>query len=354
MDGRRVAGAGVQVGGVGRAVRVAFSSLIRLAHVLLLQRSTKIITDKDGRGIVFFVGQPLCAHGGKWADVAKAAAETMASVREEGFIAAALPPAFQSHRRGDFVAIAVGVSHGGGQTAPGTLVHAVERQALINRLLADSAIKRIAGYQSSMCALSFYAPKLYAHFCHRLLWVYEHDNNLQRNFAESIFPAASFNLGPSTVSLEHTDAGNVGYGLCALVALGEFDYRAGGHLVLFDLGLMVQFPPGAVVLLPSGVLRHGNTPIQSNEERYSIAQYCAGGLLRWHRYGLRTASAATKGAGKAKAKAIMGALNGKHDDRVREALALFSRVDELETDRTTAFTNFHRFLTQPLPEDVKI
>ncbi|TFK59247.1 hypothetical protein BDN72DRAFT_749034, partial [Pluteus cervinus] len=267
--------------------------------------------------------------------VVQTAAQTMASVRDDGFIQGALPLKFQSHRRGDFVAVAVGVSHGGGQRAPGTLSHSPERQELINRLLSDHAIQRLAGYQSS--ALSYYAPKLYACYCHRLLRVYANDTSLQGNFAESVFPTASFNLGPSTVSLEHTDSGNVGYGLCALVALGSFDHRAGGHLILFDLGLMVQFPPGAVVLLPSGVLRHGNTPIQDHEERYSIAQYCAGGLLRWHRYGFRTARALTTGKSKGKAKEIMGVINGNHDDRVREALALFSNVEELDADRRSTF-----------------
>ncbi|TFK60105.1 hypothetical protein BDN72DRAFT_779838, partial [Pluteus cervinus] len=298
------------------------------------------ITDKDDRAIVVFAGVPYKEES--WDSVAKTAADTMESVRKEGLILGALPPGVQNHRRGEFVALPVGVSHGNGSLQPGNLLQPTNREKLIKRLLSDKAIQRIAGFQSSV--FSYYAPKLYAHFSYRLLRLFEHDETLQRNFANSVFPASSFNLGPQTVSLDHTDASNVGYGLCALASLGNFDSRRGGHLVLFDLGLMIPFPPSTVALLPSGILRHGNTAIQNGETRYSIAQYCAGGLLRWVDYGFKTATALTANASKAKSKEILAALNGAHEDRVQEALGLFSKVDELAADRVATFTKFASFL----------
>ncbi|TFK59938.1 hypothetical protein BDN72DRAFT_780067, partial [Pluteus cervinus] len=295
--------------------------------------SPLVVTDKDDRAVVVFAGVPHQDDG--WGGVVEKAAETMASVQVEGLALNALPVDLQSHRRGEFVALPVGVSHGNGRSVCFPLL-------LVERLLSDKAIQRIAGFQSSVFA--YYAPKLYAHFGHRLLRLFQKDKSLQGNFINSVFPAASFNLGPQTVSLDHTDASNVGYGLCALASLGRFDHRKGGHLVLFDMGLMVPFPPGAVALLPSGILRHGNTTLQPGEERYSIAQYCAGGLLRWVDYGFKTAVTAQAEKPKAKKKEVLEELNGKHEDRVEEALGLFSKVDELKSDREKTFQSYASFL----------
>ncbi|KAK1228872.1 hypothetical protein PQX77_008082 [Marasmius sp. AFHP31] len=58
-------------------------------------------------------------------------------------------------------------------------------------------------------------------------------------------------------------------------------YEVGGHLILWDLGLALQFPPGSTVLLPSASIAHSNVPVADDETRTSFTQYTAGGLLRW-------------------------------------------------------------------------
>jgi hypothetical protein len=63
--------------------------------------------------------------------------------------------------------------------------------------------------------------------------------------------------------------------------------QAGGHLVLWDLQLIIEFPPGATILIPSALLRHSNTTIQKGEERYSFTQYTAGGPFRWVDHGFQ-------------------------------------------------------------------
>ncbi|KAJ7673497.1 hypothetical protein B0H14DRAFT_2424000, partial [Mycena olivaceomarginata] len=45
--------------------------------------------------------------------------------------------------------------------------------------------------------------------------------------------------------------------------------------------LIIRFPAGCSVLIPSAVVTPSNTPIQAGEERYSIIQYSAGALFRW-------------------------------------------------------------------------
>lgn len=95
------------------------------------------------------------------------------------------------------------------------------------------------------------------------------------------FPCRSFNLGEQSTSLPHTDDGNLAQSWCSITPLGFFDPKKGGHLVLWDFGLVVEFPPGSTVLIPSALIKHSNTEIQAGEKRFSVIQYAAGGLFRW-------------------------------------------------------------------------
>ena len=52
-------------------------------------------------------------------------------------------------------------------------------------------------------------------------------------------------------------------------------------MILWDLGLVIRFPPGSTILIPSALLTHSNVPIQPGEERYSIIQYSSSGLFCW-------------------------------------------------------------------------
>ena len=69
--------------------------------------------------------------------------------------------------------------------------------------------------------------------------------------------------------------------MCAIQALGEFDPMEGGHLVLPDLHLVIEFPPGSLILIPSATLIHSNLPVREGECRASFTQYCAGNLFRY-------------------------------------------------------------------------
>ena len=90
------------------------------------------------------------------------------------------------------------------------------------------------------------------------------------------------NLGPKTVTVKHRDKLNKLTGWCAITALGnDFDEDAGGHLVLWDLKLVIRFPPGATILIPSALLYHSNASLPDDQKRYSLTQYTSGDLLRW-------------------------------------------------------------------------
>ena len=117
-------------------------------------------------------------------------------------------------------------------------------------------------------------------------------SHLTRNFPKSVFGCATFNLGPRTVTRVHTDHLNLPCGWCSITALGDFDQKQGGHMVLWDLRMVIEFPAGSTILIPSAILRHSNTPIQPGERRYSLTQFSPGGIFRWAACGFQSAKEA--------------------------------------------------------------
>ncbi|KAF9025706.1 hypothetical protein BDZ89DRAFT_953564, partial [Hymenopellis radicata] len=75
---------------------------------------------------------------------------------------------------------------------------------------------------------------------------------------------------------------------CAITALSNFNPDKGGHLIVWDLGLIIRFPPGSSILLPSALLTHSNIDICQDEERMSVVHFSAGGLFRYVHNGCMT------------------------------------------------------------------
>lgn len=129
--------------------------------------------------------------------------------------------------------------------------------------------------------MATWAPNLYVYYVEHLGALHAHYPGLRHIFTSSIFSASTYNLGPRTVCCRHTDFANLPFGWCSVTALGSFDPKKGGHLMLWECGLVIEFPPGATILLPSAIISHCNTAIAENESCYSFSQYTARGLFRW-------------------------------------------------------------------------
>ncbi|KAF8438809.1 hypothetical protein L210DRAFT_3403476, partial [Boletus edulis BED1] len=56
------------------------------------------------------------------------------------------------------------------------------------------------------------------------------------------------------VTLEHINNTNLLFGLCAIFACGSYDPTLGGHLMLFDHNIVIEFLPGSTILIPFGIL----------------------------------------------------------------------------------------------------
>ncbi|KAG6848453.1 hypothetical protein H0H93_016827 [Arthromyces matolae] len=298
-------------------------------------RNPHVFIDDDDRVFVILAGTPALSDREpisstnesvldtptprRWAHVIRACEHTMCSVLMEGKRRGLFKKSTESHRRGDFHALACGVSFGGGQRKPMNLVQTPKYKALlVKKLLDDVNIQTVAKFQSD--SLKAYAPKIHEYQADRLSALYHHDSSLSPNFPNSIYPAATFNLGPASVTAMHIDTANAESLLCAITAFGNYDPIQGGHLVLFDLGAAIVFPPGSTILIPSALLRHGNTQIQEGEMRLSFTQYCAGGLLRWIKHGYRSDKSFRKTYGEEHWRRKLREADGSPDKRKRDGL----------------------------------
>ncbi|KAJ3717731.1 hypothetical protein C8R42DRAFT_676469 [Lentinula raphanica] len=182
-------------------------------------------------------------------------------------------------RRGTFPALNAGFSHGNGRTCPQNFCHNKKNKKVLKKLAASKPFQRLSGFATGV--FKTWAPRLYCYcedYIERLL---ESDSSLLQLFTNSVYPAAAFNFGPQTVCFPHIDFSNLPFSWCWIWALGWYNPSLGGHLVLWDLKLVIEFPPGTLAAIPSGVCCHSNTSIRKGEQRFSFTQYAPGANFRW-------------------------------------------------------------------------
>lgn len=140
-----------------------------------------------------------------------------------------------------------------------------------------------------------------------------------------VFPSRSVNLGLRSTSCPHTDDKNLAQSWCSITPIGHFNAQKGGHLILWDLGLVIDFPAGSTALIPSALVLHSNTSIGDEETRFSIVQYAAGGLFRWVNNGLMTDKQKQEGM-------VVDEQEEELEAGVnwRKAMGMFTRVSELQ------------------------
>ncbi|KAJ7025301.1 hypothetical protein C8F04DRAFT_1269429 [Mycena alexandri] len=266
-------------------------------------RDPKLILDAEGRIIAILLGTP---EDEEWAAVIEDAVIAMARAGANGglvpFTGAA--PTFLCGR----------VSHSAAK--PGNLCHTPFIQRLIRRLLRNKSIRRIAGFQSM--GLALYAPKLYRYYCKVLRALFRKHPNLTHTFRNSIFPAVTLNCGDTVPSS---------------TATSSISSTASAPLPLAAASTI-----GATILIPSGCLDHGNTPIQTGETRYSMTQYAAGGLFRWAAYGFQSVKSLLAQPG---GEDVKNAFDGVPGSRWKWGLDLFSNA---ATDG-----NYTRWRSAPAP-----
>ncbi|KAE9395573.1 hypothetical protein BT96DRAFT_826045, partial [Gymnopus androsaceus JB14] len=189
------------------------------------------------------------------------------------------------NRWGGFTAVAIGYSHGGGQTQPSNTKHSARNLKILESLLANPAVQRLSGIANS--AYKCFCPGMFAEYKENNEELRRWKPGLCKNFRNTVFAATTFNLGPQSTTDDHVDHGNYAPGGCTISCLGYFDDRCGGELVLWNLGIILRFPAATTVIINSALICHSNLPLQTGEHRYLITQYAAGVLFRYHYNGFR-------------------------------------------------------------------
>jgi hypothetical protein len=143
--------------------------------------------------------------------------------------------------------------------------------------------------QTYLGLFNCYAHKKYKHYKAVSEGLLQSQQELCSNFPnKTVFAAMTINMGPCSFSPPHMDADNDADGLCTDTACGNFDPDQGGQLVLWDLGLVIWFPPGASILFPSSLITHSTLPVAKNETRYVILQFTSGELSWWQENGYQS------------------------------------------------------------------
>ncbi|KAJ7614314.1 hypothetical protein B0H17DRAFT_1164779 [Mycena rosella] len=195
-----------------------------------------------------------------------------------------------------------------------------------NELLGHDYFKRLLGFVNKL--MWIFAPLLVSFYAVQMGMLMARYPNLTRNFVGTLFAACTFNFGPRTITVPHLDFGNLSWGWCAITALGWFDLDVGGHLILWDLKLVIRFPPGSTIMIPSAICRHSNVPVGPEETRFSLTRYTAGGLFKWIRNSFKSDDdfARTVSREEKAARASEAATRWETD------VAMYSTVDSLATD----------------------
>ena len=130
-------------------------------------------------------------------------------------------------------------------------------------------------------------PNIYRDYVALMVRLADHYPDFEPPIRGSVFAAHSGNVRRAVTYL-HQDEMNSAGGICPIINTGNFDPKKGGHLVIPQLGIVIEFPPGSIILIPSATLVHGNVAIGEHEDRESMTMYTAGGLFRWVKYGFQT------------------------------------------------------------------
>ncbi|KAJ7354324.1 hypothetical protein DFH08DRAFT_955718 [Mycena albidolilacea] len=244
--------------------------------------------DRKGRIIGVLIAPPL--PGEDWDSVLKAATAAMQEARDQ----MSFPASAYHHRRAyaegeGFPTAVQGFAFRGGREKAGSIKASLAKNATaMEEMLDNPSVIRMATYPIHERPLFTLCYPIFVDYHRNKQTLLRENLHLRRMFAHSPFATVTANLGPASVSPPHTDFGNKADGMCLIGALGDFNADRGRHLVFWDYELIIRFPPGCSILIPSAVVTHSKTPIQDGEEHFSLIQYSAGGLFWWVKNGFQS------------------------------------------------------------------
>jgi hypothetical protein len=123
--------------------------------------------------------------------------------------------------------------------------------------------------------------ELYDYYTDTLTKVCDNTEDCEWPIESLPFSSFTLNVDKSCICDYHVDGDNCVCGLCLISPYGSFDYKAGGHLVLHELGLILELPPGSIAFIPSALITHHNIPIAPGETRQAFTAYTPARMFQW-------------------------------------------------------------------------
>ncbi|KAF8991197.1 hypothetical protein BDZ89DRAFT_974000 [Hymenopellis radicata] len=244
------------------------------------------LVDAEGRFLGLLGGKPRAEAGrNSWTDVVSGIPALIESAKR----GVRFPKKMCLHRRGRFPAPAAGVGYGGGEKHPVNRAMTKSVRRFMEQILHSPLTKRLSGWVN--CLFQAHNPAMYHAYADNLDAILRRDSSLRRNFSNSVFALLTVNAGRRTVTKPHRDRANRPPGWCPVSAFGLYDPTRGGQMVLEEFKLIIDFPPGTTIYIPSAIVTHCNTDISPGEMRYSLTQYTPGALFRWVYNGFQTQEA---------------------------------------------------------------
>ncbi|KAJ7617536.1 hypothetical protein DFH06DRAFT_1012556 [Mycena polygramma] len=168
-----------------------------------------------------------------------------------------------------------------------------------------------------------FAPRLYDHVNGIKSDILNKDWTLRDNYPPGAFHASEWFLGGHE-SPPRLDDLQMLWSWRAFTALGNYNARWGGELILWEEKKIVKFPVGATFLFPSAFMRYSFTRICAGEEQFWFSQYSQAGVFRHLENGYRS---------EARFEGL--AWTGTHrardemkDRRMETALGMYSNVND--------------------------
>ena len=279
-------------------------------------KSSGALCDTQDRIITILAGEPNDSSG-----YFSATEQSYQTLKWEGQLNSEVTLEPEVHCQGRYYNITCGISHGNGTKAPINFQVSANSKPTLHRLLNDNNVQRMAGHASA--SLRYWAPEIWQWYSKALEMITTENKNLEKPFSGSVFACSTFKFGPQVWTHIHWDSQNVPYGFCAIHALGNFDSKKGGHLVLWDLKVAIEFPPGSLILIPSALLYHSNIHIQEGEERASLTHFYPAGLLQYAESGMQTDKSACDGLDQQEKKDFLSQLKAERLERELQCMPLW-------------------------------
>ncbi|KAF7776560.1 hypothetical protein Agabi119p4_4953 [Agaricus bisporus var. burnettii] len=233
------------------------------------------LVDRQGRIFAVLAGQP---PEKTWAERCMSLFNIMSDESER---AKKLETKYHNHGRGFYPSIASGITFAPGYQHPHNLSLSPTASRLVDNPTRTSLENNCQRFAES--AMDVFAPNLFRYYQHHIQLLEKNHNygHLRHNLQGGIYTSKSSNYPPRAYTAPHRDVMNLAFGWCAVFALGSFDATHGGHLVIHNLRIAIEFPHASCILLPSSILWHSNVPIASGEQRASLTFYTPGCLFRF-------------------------------------------------------------------------